>query len=126
MTVHLDTSVLIEALTVRHNVQMLASAIERGDNLALSSPVLFEWLRGPRTADERAVTAEMFPDDTIVAFDSSAARRAATLYAALRRARGREADIAIAACALEHGAAIWTLNPADFEDIAGLTVYRPR
>jgi predicted nucleic acid-binding protein len=29
-------------------------------------------------------------------------------------------DIAIAACALAHNAALWTLNPADFKDIPDL------
>jgi predicted nucleic acid-binding protein len=29
-------------------------------------------------------------------------------------------DLAIAACALANGAAFWTLNRADFRDIAGL------
>jgi len=38
------------------------------------------------------------------------------------RARGREIDIAVAACAIANGAAIWTLNPADFRDIPGLHV----
>ena len=35
-------------------------------------------------------------------------------------ARGREIDLAIAACALDDGAAIWTLNPGDFRDVPGL------
>jgi predicted nucleic acid-binding protein len=33
-------------------------------------------------------------------------------------------DIAIAACAIEHRAALWTLNERDFEDIPGLMLYR--
>jgi predicted nucleic acid-binding protein len=42
----------------------------------------------------------------------------------LRRARGREIDVAIAACAIEHGATLWTLYPSDFRDIPGLSLYR--
>lgn len=34
-------------------------------------------------------------------------------------------DIAIAACALEHGAHVWTLNPDDFRDMPGLKLYDP-
>jgi predicted nucleic acid-binding protein len=36
------------------------------------------------------------------------------------RARGREIDLAVAACAMANGAAIWTLNPGDFRDIPDL------
>jgi predicted nucleic acid-binding protein len=42
----------------------------------------------------------------------------------MKRASGREANLAIAACAIEHRAAIWTLNPADFADIPGVNLYR--
>ncbi|HTT61316.1 MAG TPA: hypothetical protein VMG35_05730 [Bryobacteraceae bacterium] len=41
-----------------------------------------------------------------------------------RRARGREVDLAIAACALTREAALWTLHTADFEDIPDLHLYR--
>jgi len=37
--------------------------------------------------------------------------------------RGREADIAIAACAIEHEAAVWTTNRRHFQDIPGLRLY---
>jgi predicted nucleic acid-binding protein len=43
----------------------------------------------------------------------------------MRRTKGRELDFALAACALAHGAAIWTLNPEDFKDIPDLAVHRP-
>jgi predicted nucleic acid-binding protein len=32
-------------------------------------------------------------------------------------------DLAIAACALAHDAALWTLNPNDFADIPDLSLY---
>jgi predicted nucleic acid-binding protein len=32
-------------------------------------------------------------------------------------------DLAIAACAIAREAELWTLNPADFEDIPGLRLY---
>jgi predicted nucleic acid-binding protein len=41
------------------------------------------------------------------------------------RPRRREIDITVAACAIEHGAALWTLNTSDFEDIPGLRLYAP-
>jgi predicted nucleic acid-binding protein len=45
------------------------------------------------------------------------------VYRALKRPRGRDMDIAIAACALEQGAHLWTLNPTDFRDIPALELY---
>ena len=35
-------------------------------------------------------------------------------------ARGREVDLAVAACAITHDAVLWSLNPEDFADIADL------
>lgn len=60
---------------------------------------------------------DLFPEEEIVPFDADAARLAADIYCSLPRPRGREIDIAIAACALSQGAAFATLNRGDFEDI---------
>ena len=46
--------------------------------------------------------------------------READRYTKVQRARKRELDIAIAACALVHGGALWTLNRDDFRDIPDL------
>lgn len=91
----------------------------------MSTPVLYEWWRGPRETGELMAQKEAFPVVAAPTFDAACARTAADLYRTVRRARGREMDIVIAACAIEHGAALWTLNPADFEDVPGLTLYRP-
>lgn len=125
MTVHLDTSLLIDALCVPHRsldrLEKLAASSHRP---AISTPVLYEWLRGERRDYELQAQERVVPSHEAVAFDDNAARTAARIYRALPRARGREIDIAIAACAIEDGAMLWTLNPADFEDIPGLTLYR--
>ena len=63
---------------------------------------------------------ELFPKVHAVPFGSVEAEQAAELYRKVNRPRGREADLAIAACALAHGAQLWTLNRADFKDIPGL------
>jgi predicted nucleic acid-binding protein len=42
------------------------------------------------------------------------------IYGSVTNPRGREADIAIAACAIVHDAAIWTLNDDDFKEVPGL------
>ena len=56
-------------------------------------------------------------------FGPEEAATAAELYRGLRRARGRDMDIAIAACAINHGARLWTLNPDDFRELTGVELY---
>ena len=121
MTVHLDTSALVDALTgPRRSLEVLIGLAEQGHRLALSSLVLYEWLRGPRTRAELAVQEDLFPRDKAVEFGAAQAAVAARLYRALKRPRGREIDLAIAACALHDGASLWTLNRADFRDVPDL------
>jgi predicted nucleic acid-binding protein len=124
--VHLDTSVLVDALTgPRRSAASLRRAIEQGQRLALSTLVLYEWFRGPRLDVELVAQHELFPDRHAVAFGVEEARTAAELYRVVPRARGREFDLAVAACALTHGAALWTLNPRDFRDVPDLELYAP-
>jgi predicted nucleic acid-binding protein len=121
VTVHLDTSALVDALTgPRRSLDALAALVDDGHRLALSTIVLYEWLRGPRTSTELAAQDELFAEETIVPFGSAEARLAAQLYGRVKRPRGRELDVAIAACALAHDATLWTLNPSDFRDIPNL------
>jgi predicted nucleic acid-binding protein len=123
MTVHLDTSALVDSLTgPRRSLDKLVALAEHGHRLSLSAVVLYEWLRGPRTRDELAVQEELFPRQGVVPFGPEQAALAARLYASLKRPRGREIDLAIAACALHDNAALWTLNRADFRDIPDLTL----
>ena len=68
---------------------------------------------------ELAIEAAILGPDVIAAFAEVEASLAADIRR-LRRARGRELDIAIAACALSRGAHLWTLNRADFRDIPDL------
>lgn len=121
MIVHLDTSVLIDALTgPRRSLDALTSLVTEGHRLAVSTIVLYEWLRGPRTRAELSTQEELLPREGAVTFGSAEADTAAKLYAKVRRPRGREIDLAIAACVIANEGAFWTLNPADFRDIPGL------
>jgi len=124
--IHLDTSILIDALTgARRSAPALRVAISRGERIVLSSLVLYEWRRGPRIGPELEAQDALMPADVAVPFDAVAAARAAALYASMKRPRGREIDLAIAACALVHDAALWTLNLDDFSDVPGLALYDP-
>ncbi len=121
MTIHLDTSALIDALTgPRRSLERLSAFVAEGHRVILSTIVMYEWLRGPRTTAELRVQEELFPRRAAVPFDAEAAAQAAMLYRQTARARGREIDLAVAACALAQGAALWTLNHDDFGDLPGL------
>jgi predicted nucleic acid-binding protein len=116
-----DTSVLIDSLTAsKRSAPALRAAIEQGERLLVPSLVLYEWLRGPRSPAEIAAQEALFPTDTAVVFASGEAELSAKLYRSLKRPRGREIDIGIAACAIIRDAALWTLNRSDFVDIPGL------
>lgn len=123
MTVHVDTSALVDALTgPRRSLDVLIGLAEEGHRLSVSAIVLYEWLRGPRTRHELAVQEDLFPRERAVPFGAEQAVIAARLYGAVSRPRGREIDLAVAACALHDGATLWTLNCADFRDLPGLSL----
>jgi predicted nucleic acid-binding protein len=119
--IHLDTSVLVDALTgARRSAPALRRFIVRGERIQVSAIVLYEWLRGPRQPGELKDQELLFPRTGVVPFGAAEAARAAVLYTQVTRARGREIDVAIAACAIVHNAFLWTLNRHDFADIHGL------
>ena len=99
--IHLDTSLLIDALCgPKRSAPVLRRAFENGERVLLSSIVLYEWLRGRRLAEEQAAQEALFPRDTTVPFGADEASIAADLYRTLKRGRGREIDLAIAATAI--------------------------
>ena len=120
MTV-LDTSVLIDSLSgPKRSAGALRLAIEAGERIVIPSLVLYEWLRGPRHPAEVAAQEALFPAETALPFGVREAALSAELYRAVKRPRGREIDLAIAACALAREAALWTLNKGDFSDLPKL------
>jgi predicted nucleic acid-binding protein len=121
MIVHVDTSALVDALTgTRRSLHTLIALTDEGHRAVLSTLVLYEWLRGPRTRQDLAAQEELFPSEAALPFGPAEAALASRLYKQVPRARGREIDLAVAACALANGAAIWTLNPGDFRDVPDL------
>jgi predicted nucleic acid-binding protein len=122
----LDTSILIDALGgTERSAPALRAAIAAGELIRLPALVLYEWLRGPRSRAELAAQEALFPAASAIPFGAEEAAVAARLYRAVARPRGRELDLAIAACALAREAALWTLDPDDFRDLPGLTLHRP-
>ena len=80
-------------------------------------------MRGPRVAEELAIQEDLLASEGALTFGPEEAEAAAGLYRAVDDARGREVDIAIASHGVVRGAAVWTLNVADFEDLPGVTLY---
>ena len=121
----LDTSVLVDAITeARPLAGALARVLDSGERMLVPTPVLYEWLRGPRKPRELEVQRLLFPDERAMVFGPAEARVAADLYRGLPRLRGRETDIAIAACALTQEGRLWTVNEQDFQDIPGLSLFQ--
>ena len=119
--IHLDTSALIGALSgQRPEVSMLRRLVADGERLGVSSIVLYEWWRGPRTENELEIQETLVPARSACAFGVAEAALAADMYRRLNRPRSRAIDLAIAACAISQHAALWTLNPRDFSDIPDL------
>jgi tRNA(fMet)-specific endonuclease VapC len=122
MIVHLDTSVLISAIGGPAGPALRRVIADR-HRLQVSAVVLYEWLRGPRTKAELEFQDALFPSEEAIAFGAAEAHTAALLYSGVKRARGREIDLAIAACALVQNATLWTMNQRDFADVPGLRLF---
>ena len=122
--IHLDTSVLVDALTgPRRSARTLRGVLDRGERIAIATLVLYEWLRGPRRDVELAHQEALLPAAEALPFGPREAILAAALYRAVPRARRREFDLGVAACALASGAALWTLNTHYYRDIPGLDLF---
>jgi tRNA(fMet)-specific endonuclease VapC len=121
---HLDTSALVDALAgTRRSEPVLTRLVASGEPLGITTLVLYEWLRGPRTATEREDLEALLSTSLAVPFGVEEAELAAALSRQVARARTREFDLAVAACALTRGARLWTLNDRDFADIPGLQLF---
>ena len=120
----LDTTVLVDSLTgEKRSAAALRRVFERSERVVLPALVCYEWLRGPRLRQELALAERLFPRESAIVFGPAEAALSAKLYRSVRHPRGREMDLAMAACAIVREAELWTLNPADFEDIPGLRLY---
>lgn len=119
--IHVDTSALVAALTgPRTAGPELRRFLADGERLGISTIVLYEWWRGPRTREELRDQEAFFPSTRAFPFGWNEAAIAAKIHRQLKTARNRSNDLAIAACAIAQNAALWTLNPRDFADIPGL------
>ena len=76
MLIHLDTTVLVDAFSGgRHSLPAVRTATARGDSLTFSTIVLYEWLRGPRTAGETSAVDAFFAENLLAVFGNGEAQR---------------------------------------------------
>jgi predicted nucleic acid-binding protein len=122
-----DTSVLIDGLTgLKRSASAIRKSLADGERMLLPTLVLYEWLRGPRLSQELAAQEALFPAKSAIPFGPEEAAVGAGLYHTVKRPRGREVDLGIAAYALVRGAHLWTLNPRGFRDVPGIGLYALR
>jgi len=120
----LDTTVLVDSLTgEKRSAAALRRVFERSERVVLPALVCYEWLRGPRLRQELALAERLFPRESAIVFGPAEAALSAKLYRSVRHPRGREMDLAMAACAIVREAELWTLNRDDFRGIPGLRLY---
>jgi predicted nucleic acid-binding protein len=116
-----DTSALVDSLAgTKRSAPRMRQLLTVGERLLLPALVLYEWWRGPRREEELIAQEALFPRDEALPFGPDEAALAARLYREVRRARGRELDLAIAAHAITRDAWLWSLNQDDFRDVPGL------
>lgn len=117
----IDTSALVDSLTgPRRSAPRLRDFLAQGERLVVPALVLYEWWRGPRLPAELEAQEGLLPGEKALPFGPIEASIAARLYSQVRRPRGREIDLAIAAHAFALDAALWTLDSQDFADVPGL------
>ena len=58
--IHLDTSVLVDALTgPRRSAPALRGVLDQGERIGIATLVLYEWLRGPRREAEGSTRGKL-------------------------------------------------------------------
>ena len=63
----IDTSVLIDALTgLKSSGLAVRNALDEAEPILLPALVLYEWLRGPRIAEELALQESLFPAESAI------------------------------------------------------------
>lgn len=127
----LDTNIVIRHLNGDPDTRTLVGKLTP-DGIAVSTVTQMEVWEGVYRASEpqtlEAEYQEFFDSILVIPFDSAIAKRGARLRYDLRRhstrTRERALDLQIAATALHHRLKLVTYNDRDYDDIAGLTLYR--
>lgn len=123
MTIHLDTSFLINAMRPdRPEKSQLEEWLDQGADIEISAFAWAEFWCGPATAEHRKAARDLLPEP--IPLTGTDAEIAARLFNLTGRRRRLFRDCVIAAVAMSSNAAVATRNVADFRrfESEGLTV----
>lgn len=123
MRIHLDTDVLVYALSrVGPERRRIVQLAESDAEVQMSAIAWYEFSRGPRTPEQLGVARSFFFEDGIVPFSEDLAAMSADVFRSLGSPRKRAADIAIGVTAATWDAVLLTRNVKDFGGIPTLRV----
>ncbi len=130
----LDTNIIILSLKgAAATIRLLTALAEQSSEpFGVSTVTQMEVWEGMYDAPDPQAAEQQyrafFDEVTLLPFDSEVAKRGAKLRHDLRRqgirTRDRGLDLQIAATALHHNLELVTYNTRDYDDIAGLSLYR--
>ena len=126
MRFHVDTDFLIYALAVNGPERdRLTGLADSEAVIEISAVAWYEFVRGPRTAEQLAVARSFFSEEGVIPFSEELADLAGDVFRRRGSPRRHAADIAIGVTAASAGATLLTRNVGDFSGIPKLSLERP-
>lgn len=123
----IDSCILIQAQRLPNSKEAIElAALLTSDEAAVTGPVIMEYLRGSRSAEEFDFLSERILSIKFLEMDEQAWVIAGRLSNRFMRS-GKpvaDSDVAIAATAIRHNVPLYTLDKG-FERIPELTLYQP-
>ncbi len=123
---HLDTDFFVWALSYPKSpeARRLDTLVAAPVAIEMSALAWYEFLRGPRTPEQLALSQLLIDRPSIIEVTADLAERAAEIFRRRRSTRRRAADVIIAATALSRNAVLLTRNVKDYADLEGLELDR--
>ena len=115
MTIHLDTNLLIDLVTVDSpHIALIQRWLGEGHELAASAIAWSEFCNGPHTKEQKDAVFHIL-EKRVVDFTWQQAEQASRLFHRTGRVRGSHADCMIAASAMLCRVTVATRNIRDFQ-----------
>jgi predicted nucleic acid-binding protein len=115
VTLHLDTNLLIDIITVGSpHIALVRRWLTEGEKLGASAIAWSEFCNGPHTKEQKDAVFHVL-EGRVTDFTCRNAEDASRLFHRTGRRRGSHADCMIAAAAMSAGIPVATRNIGDFE-----------